>query len=703
MILLKTLTIKDFLSHEETKIEFRENEKILLDGKSGSGKSSITEAILWCLYGRGRTDGRSLIRRGTKATSVSIKFIDEEMETIITRTVSSAGKNGLTITRNVGTGNRFLPIERTGLKDHQDWIEKEFLKASYELFTNSVAYPQENENSFVKSTASRRKDLLLEIVRADNFENLYEKTREKLTENEKENAVINSNISIIENNLLKLAETAQGITYYDHEVKQTSHSIEEKTLLEKDLEKKATEISTVSHQISEKKLFARNLVSAMDDIDVQLKADERTVSEYQNLDITTARINIEEMEKLSVEVERIDEELKENAKKQMVINVVLANKPHVHDYSKEIEDMNKRLIPLIKDSGKCPAGDACPFIEPIKGQIEFLSEQIADKTFKSEESEKDMEKWAKEYTALVPVTDTTELYASSLRIKNRIKELSSSKEVITKYEMFQQTLETIHNRTLNLNTRKKELSAQLFDIDKNIQQLGESFVKFDSNQINIDLASIRIELQQLQKKKENMTLELSLAIKAQEEIKEASTRLLELKKGILKGIEDATTLELLKEALSPRGIKAVVIDYLVPQLEDRINGVLGQMSDFRIRLDTQQEKASEDGTKEGLFITVINDRGEELPFQSYSGGEKVKIIVAISEALASLLSSVGFRLMDENIISLDSESTQGFVDVLMKLQNKFPQLLIISHLQEIKDLFEKRVTIIKTNGVSRII
>ena len=41
--------------------------------------------------------------------------------------------------------------------------------------------------------------------------------------------------------------------------------------------------------------------------------------------------------------------------------------------------------------------------------------------------------------------------------------------------------------------------------------------------------------------------------------------------------------------------------------------------------------------------------------------------------------------------------------VLTRLQDKFPQLLIISHLQEVKDIFEKQVMIIKTNGVSKII
>ena len=168
--------------------------------------------------------------------------------------------------------------------------------------------------------------------------------------------------------------------------------------------------------------------------------------------------------------------------------------------------------------------------------------------------------------------------------------------------------------------------------------------------------------------------------------------------------ERVEALVALKEAFSPRGIKAVAVDYIIPNLEERINSILEQMSDFRIRLDTQQAKTSEEGVKEGLFITVINEVGEEMNFDSFSGGERVKITIAISEALASLLSGrIGFRIMDENIISLDKESTEVFVSVLTKLQEKFNQLLIISHLDAVKDIFEKKIMVTKINGVSKII
>jgi len=337
------------------------------------------------------------------------------------------------------------------------------------------------------------------------------------------------------------------------------------------------------------------------------------------------------------------------------------------------------------------------------GQIDFLTQQITEKTEKSLSEKKLLDTWEKEYVSLVPTKDVTKLYAQLKEMKERINDLLKSRELITVYETFEKTLTEIQIREGQLKEEKAKLIVDLSNVDTSIQQLESEFVKSDSNKLNIELSNIRLTIQQLQKTRDEASSNMTLATKAKDDIKEASTGLVGLRNGVIRAYEEKESLELLKEALSPRGIKAVVVDYIVPQLEERINKVLGQMSDFRIKLDTQKPTADEEGVKEGLFITIINDLGVEMPYESYSGGEKIKITIAISEALASLMSDIGFRLMDENIISLDKESTESFVEVLTKLQDKFPQLLAISHLQEVKDIFEKKITIIKNNGISQII
>jgi DNA repair exonuclease SbcCD ATPase subunit len=129
--------------------------------------------------------------------------------------------------------------------------------------------------------------------------------------------------------------------------------------------------------------------------------------------------------------------------------------------------------------------------------------------------------------------------------------------------------------------------------------------------------------------------------------------------------------------------------------------VLSKLSDFRVRLDTQKKSADGESTIEGLFITILNEMGEEMPFENYSGGEKLKISVSISESLATL-QKVGFRLFDETFIGLDENSTESFATVLSRLTKDFSQVLCISHLLQIKELFETHINIKKTKNVSFI-
>jgi len=706
MILLKELKLNNFLSHEKTEITFSKNEKLLLDGRSGSGKSSITEAVIWVLYGKGRSENRSLIRRGAKSASVSLKLNDGQQESIITRTVSTSGKNTLIVTQNTGSEGQFLPIERVGIKDTQDWIEGEYLKASYELFTNSICYPQDNENSFVKSSAGDRKDLLLEIIRAGNFDQLYDETRRAITANELGSAVAVSKIETHEATIKNSEEIVKNIDKYKQDQETAAAEVEALGLVEKDLNNKLQGISQLSDRIKEKKYTISILLKSIENLDLQDARDQKEISDYKATDIDTARSQVKQIEEAVIEAAKIEEELKESALSQQKINAHLANRPNVIDYSGEIEEINKRLIPLVKETGKCPSGDACPFVAPIKGQIDFLTEQIIIKSDKSVKEMEALEKWEKEAALLPPVKDSIALSKTYHRLKQYrelIETLSPAKEVVAKYEAFGKRMTELFEAEVPRRDEKNRNRRDLVLAETQLKELEDQYSTANVNKLNTDLSNIRISIQKSQKVKEEASVNLSLATSAQLAIKDASDWLIRLRAEVLKSVEDKEALELLKEALSPRGIKAVVIDYLIPQLETRINNVLGQMSDFKIRLDTQKALSSDEGVKEGLFITIINDRGEELAFENYSGGERVKITMAISEALASLLNQVGFRILDEAISSLDNESTQSFIEVLTKLQQNFPQVIAVSHIPEVKDVFEKKITVTKINGVSKII
>ena len=702
MILLNEITIKNFLSHEDTYIAFKENEKVLVDGKSGSGKSSIVEALVWCLYGEGRSEGRSLVRRGSKLATVSLKLDTGESQYVITRSVTDKGKNTLAITHKKGSGKNFIAIERTGIKDSQDWIEKELLKASYELFTNSVAYQQENENSFVKANAARRKDLLLEIVRAENFDELYDKARKALTANETDSTVLLSKIEGFKKTISFLAETAERVDLYQQEVWGYTQQIITLQKDEKALDSQISSVASLKKLLEEKLTLEKRILDYISTRETQAKSNEAHIRASQEIDIEKARAEVKEAEELSKTLEYVDKQLQINAAAQMSMNRLLADKPAVRDYSTDIDTINRKLIDLIRDTDKCPSGDKCPFVIPIQGQIQFLTEQIAEKELKSRQEREAFDKWSDEFSKLTLTVDNDILYKRKQEITAQMVVLNKSQPLVAAHETRMESNKILEEQNVQLKEANLKDLHQIVILTEEKVSIEKDLVEFDINKINLELSTARIELADLGKRKDESIANHATATQAKESVAEARTSLVELTSSTKGLIENKEALEAIKEALSPRGVKTVVIDYLVPQLEDKINEILGQMSDFRIHLDTQKVTADEEGMKEGLFISVINDLGEELPFQSYSGGEKVKTTIAISEALASLMVDIGFRIMDENIVSLDSDSTESFIKILAAMQEKFAQLIVISHLPEVKDIFENKIQINKINGISKI-
>jgi DNA repair exonuclease SbcCD ATPase subunit len=67
------------------------------------------------------------------------------------------------------------------------------------------------------------------------------------------------------------------------------------------------------------------------------------------------------------------------------------------------------------------------------------------------------------------------------------------------------------------------------------------------------------------------------------------------------------------------------------------------------------------------------------------------------------LQNIGFRLLDENIVGLDETTIESYSNVMLTLQENTQQLLVISHITSVKDLFEDKIKITKINGESKII
>ena len=94
------------------------------------------------------------------------------------------------------------------------------------------------------------------------------------------------------------------------------------------------------------------------------------------------------------------------------------------------------------------------------------------------------------------------------------------------------------------------------------------------------------------------------------------------------------------------------------------------------------------------FDFFIYDEGKKYDIKRFSGGEidlaNLVIRIAISEVAAELngINTTEFLAFDEIFGSQDEERREGILNAFNAIKEKYSQVFLISHEQDIKDAFE---------------
>lgn len=95
-MILKKVTLINFLSHTESEVEFSPTGITAIIGENGSGKSSIVEAVQFALFGKSdKGKLEQLIKWGKKESRVDLEFENPQGTFRIVRELSKIGKGGV--------------------------------------------------------------------------------------------------------------------------------------------------------------------------------------------------------------------------------------------------------------------------------------------------------------------------------------------------------------------------------------------------------------------------------------------------------------------------------------------------------------------------------------------------------------------------------------------------------------------------------
>ncbi|RCK73819.1 MAG: Exonuclease SbcC [Anaerolineae bacterium] len=219
-----------------------------------------------------------------------------------------------------------------------------------------------------------------------------------------------------------------------------------------------------------------------------------------------------------------------------------------------------------------------------------------------------------------------------------------------------------------------------------------------------DLASAEQELRRLEELESECNRQLGAARQLVEVLKDLKKRAQKLRTERTEKATLVARYKILERAFGKDGVPALLIEQALPQIEERANQILYRLSDGKMSLRFNTQARYKDTRRQDLRETLeiqISDSNGTRDYELFSGGEAFRINFAIRLAISELLAHrAGARLqtlvIDEGFGSQDAQGRQQLIEAINRVRDQFAKILIISHLDELKDAFPNRLEVEKT-------
>ena len=175
----------------------------------------------------------------------------------------------------------------------------------------------------------------------------------------------------------------------------------------------------------------------------------------------------------------------------------------------------------------------------------------------------------------------------------------------------------------------------------------------------------------------------------------------EKEQSLLKASKEKEIYEELAQAFGKRGVQAFLIESALPEIEDETNRLLGKMTDDRMHVTVNTQRETRKGeTIETLDIKITDELGTR-SYEMYSGGEAFRVNLALRIALSKLLARrAGAPLptlfIDEGFGTQDTDGLGKLVEAINSIQDDFRKIIVITHLESLKEVFPVRIEVTKT-------
>ena len=164
-------------------------------------------------------------------------------------------------------------------------------------------------------------------------------------------------------------------------------------------------------------------------------------------------------------------------------------------------------------------------------------------------------------------------------------------------------------------------------------------------------------------------------------------------------------------AFGRNGIQALIIETAIPQLEADANELLARLTENRMSLRLQLVEGRRDRSTglpaEELDIKIADEVGTR-SYETFSGGEAFRVDFALRIAMSKLLARrsgapLPILFIDEGFGSQDAAGQERLTEAIQSIADDFQKILVITHVEQIKEAFPVRIEVTKTGSGSTFV
>ena len=643
---------------------------------NASGKSSMWDALSFCIYDKtSRTNISKNVLNNRKSTFYcKFNFEIDGIDYFIERKAKYVRKGtSVKVDVNFWSDDNGVIESLNGeqRKDTNKEIEKYLGK--FEDFVLTALSLQGNNALFIDKSQSERKEILSQFIGVNIFDKLYQKASDE----NRDNATLIRKFKS-DDFTTKLAEIDTDLKsnkneYKLLEINQKSLKDEEDVLNKRiiSLNGKIVNLNADSGvSIEELEKRFNILESKRDTIQTNKKSTQDRITHREELQLTLEEI-----------LDKFDEEdLEEGITKLKTLKKNLSN------IDTEIEKVNIKLESLYErkehlDSHKY--NEDCNICMENSKSILETKVEVDSKIQDGESYLQDFEK------------QKLDLNIEIDSLKGYEKEWSNFQEAQEKEDKIDREIGGLINKLSTIETEELRNSQQITQQDTLIKEYYKNEKQINKNrEIRDEISGVREKLKIVKDELKGVNtdiLKLNGKVSALQNQKET----IEDRINEVKELESQSRLfDFYLNALSKDGVSYELIEKALPMIEGEVNNILGQIVDFGMQLEI-------DGKNINAYLVYGDQRWS---LEMCSGMERFISGLAIRVALINVcnLPRPNFLVIDEGFGTLDSENLQSLFMLFTYLKTQFDFVMVISHIDSMRDVVDGLIEIKKEKGFSNV-